>query len=234
MTSEEIYAADKFLEFVDNIKNKQNFSFIRYGDGEWALMLKKNPVYKKAGMKWGPSILQTGEWMLNHIKQNPGYIIGIQPLALRHWSDEILEIVKDYKNLANSDTFHKNSIKNNLNLLFDELKDRHVILVGPAYLRFNLFEYDHIVTPEGSAWDRIEILKTRINKSIKPDSVVLYSCSIAAKLMIRDLYLKHRENITQIDMGSVFDPYAGVDSRSYHSDIIKRLDIPTVKKVIHK
>jgi hypothetical protein len=52
--------------------------------------------------------------------------------------------------------------------------------------------------------------------------------------MIRDLYLKHKENITQIDMGSVFDPYAGVDSRSYHSDVIKRLDIPTLKKVIHK
>ena len=96
MTAEEIYAADKFLEFVDNIKNKQNFSFIRYGDGEWALMLKKNPVYKKAAMKWGPSILQTGEWMLNHIKQNPGYVIGIQPLALRSWSDEILEIVKGF------------------------------------------------------------------------------------------------------------------------------------------
>lgn len=234
MTSEEIQGHDMFGKFVENIYNRQNFSFIRYGDGEWALMLKKHPVYKKAQMKWGNSILQAGEWMLNHIKENSGYIIGIQPLALRHWSKEILEIIGTYKNVTNSDTFHKNSIKNNLNLFFEALKTRHVIVVGPAYLQMKMFDYVHIATPEGNAWDHIDVLKTRINKSVQRDSVVLYSCSIAAKLMIRDLYLKHRENITQIDMGSVFDPYAGIDSRSYHADIIKRLEMPTVKRVIHK
>ena len=234
MSIEDITTNDMYAEFVENIKKGKHFSFIRYGDGEWALMLKRDPIYRKAVTRWGPSVIKVGEWMLNHLKQSPSYYVGIQPLALRHWGSDILNVIDGQgMQTCNSDTLHKNSIRDNMQPFFDSLQSRNVVIVGPSYLKMNMFEYTHIVTPEVGAWDYLEKIRIEIRKAISAskDPVILYSCSLAAKLLIRDFHKQLGDSITQIDTGSVFDPYAGVDSRSYHSDVIKRLNIETKKKV---
>jgi hypothetical protein len=37
---------DVYNEMLEKIKNEQNFSFARWGDGEWAIILK-NEIYKQ-------------------------------------------------------------------------------------------------------------------------------------------------------------------------------------------
>jgi hypothetical protein len=52
---------------------------------------------------------------------------------------------------------------------FDSLKSRNVVIVGPSYLKMNMFEYTHIVTPEVGAWDYLEKIRKEIN-SLEPFS----------------------------------------------------------------
>jgi len=85
----------------------------------------------------------------------------------------------------------------------------------------------NIKTAEESVWKYNEELKEKIEKCISEteDPVILYSSSFSAKILIDHFYNKYQESITQIDTGSLFDPYAGVISRSYHGEVVKRLNI---------
>jgi hypothetical protein len=184
------------------------------------------PAQQKVG-SWTPSptgiLSATPDVMMNPagIEENPDYLEG-----MNGGSSMVSQL--SGQAMKTSDFTH-----NNMQPFFDSLKSRNVVIVGPSYLKMNMFEYTHIVTPEVGAWDYLEKIRIEIRKAISAskDPVILYSCSLAAKLLIRDFHKQLGDSITQIDTGSVFDPYAGVDSRSYHSDVIKRLNIETKKKV---
>jgi hypothetical protein len=224
-----------FEEFVTNIEESKNFSFSRWGDGEWALILKKEPTYTHIEKKWGPELLKNGSTLKNIILSSPKYIIGMQPLAYNNWKDDIEAFIPKDVETANSDIFHRNSYRGRLDPFINSLKKREVILIGPSYLKnLSLFEFTHIEVPDMYVWKHIEEITQEIRKTIKKDVVILYSCSIMSNVLIDVFFKEFGVAITQIDTGSLWDPYAGVNSRSYHEAVIDRIGIPKHKIIYPK
>jgi hypothetical protein len=221
-------------DFHHKIENSENFSFARYNDGEWGLILKKNPNYSLICERWGEEMSKQGE-ILKEIVNNPvDYYIGISPWVLKNWLDEVLENSSNHNMMINSHIFHDLSKEKLLNFL-NLLKQRNTILVGPKYLSELGFFKEHVVTPEEFVWDHIDGILPKLDKVVNryKNPVVIYSASIATNSFINKLYLKYKDKITQIDIGSTLDPYCGVASRSGHYKFMKDENIE-IKKIVTK
>jgi hypothetical protein len=231
MAAKDNFYKNVFSEFIQLLDNKSNFSFVRYGDGEWSLIMKKDPPLTHITNLWGPEILSMGDWLGGSIKDAPradNYYVGMQPLAVHLWREDIERELPEDLNVCNADTLHNSSIDNTLPYLINSLVARNLIVVGPEYLKnlSILKDFQHVVTPEKYAWNHIPHITSEVIKAADSteEPVILYSASLASKIMIHSLYLRDVENrITQIDTGSLLDPYAGVNSRSYHPIVLERI-----------
>jgi len=139
----------------------------------------------------------------------PKGIIAVQRLGWEIYRDRLGE-----NDLADADILHRASIKGELDLFLDQLKD--VILVGPKHLRKMTIYRDFVEVNTRNAWLSYSDTLEEVNRLVQPGDVVLYCCGMMAEVLIHDMYA---EDITQIDCGSVFDPYVGVNSRQYHKNL---------------
>ena len=107
--------------FYDKILNDKNFSFARYNDGEWGLILKKDPHYSVICGRWGKKMSKQGE-ILKEIVNNPvDYYIGISPWVLENWFNEVLDNSSNHDMMINSHIFHDLGKEEFLNLTEDKL-----------------------------------------------------------------------------------------------------------------
>lgn len=221
----------EFLDIYDliinKIQNDEKFSFVRYGDGEFAFILKNNQL-ENLKKKWGDSILEASDYLKVIIDQRPEYYFGIQNLAYSLWPKEIDQITKDIPNLVKADILHTRSGSGEIKSFFDTLCGKKIVLVGPSYLSSikEIKIHKHIITEEYYVWNYIETIEKEIERLIKLEEnenlIFLYSCSLAAKILIHKFSNKQ---IKQIDTGSLLDPYVGMNSRKYHDRVISRLGI---------
>ena len=216
-----------FNELINKIKTGNNFSFARFGDGEINCILggtagqphncDKHIYYKSLGMR----LLKT----ISDYKHDPDYYMGLQNLVQRTRKDDAaFQRLVAPINWIDADIIHRASIKGHMNDLFNVLSYRNVILVANE----NLFEVSIIIEAKGqyqmmpivisqlNAWNEYEPILKRLNDIVKPDDVILYCCGMMAGVLIDDMWKSQGNRITQIDIGSAFDPYVGIKSRAYH------------------
>ena len=196
-------------------------------------MLNKEPVYSLVTKRWDGSPI--GEEIISKlnsiIDDNPSYYLGVQPHAFKLFTEDILNKVSDNANYCNSDIFHNKSQAGNLGPFFEQLQNRNVILVGQEYLKDlrSLFSFHHIHSSskywKNPNWKFMENMQQKIENQIQvtEDPVVLYSTGIPGKIILHNLYKKYGDKITQIDTGSLFEPYVGLSIRKYHKEVLKRL-----------
>lgn len=206
----------KLIEFLNT---NVNFSFSRFGDGEF------NCAFGKKGQNCdGHEYFEDlSQELIKILNSKQKYFFGLQNLGYNIWKDKIDQL-KDIR-FCDADILHKASIKNSLNYFLDALKSKNIILIAPEY--FKNFEKintnNHIIIPEKNCWlsknDTIELLEKKITKNC----VVLYSASMMSNFIIEHIFTNYENEITQIDCGSVFDPYLGVSKRMYHQSIIDRI-----------
>lgn len=206
-------------DLVFKLKTGEKFSFSRVGDGE------ANCIYRDRKRTMN-SDLHTyfedlGDALMGVLKSAPDYYLGLQGLAYRQRKDEIDRITKKYGiKWCGSDILHNASINRQLDKLFEALENRKVMVVGPAHLKSLPF-YDYFVeVPAKDAWLSYESIHAEINTLLKslPDAenmVVIYCCGMMSCVLIDNF----AGQCTQIDAGSVFDPYCGINSRRYHFNI---------------
>lgn len=202
------------------LKNNQKLSFSRWGDGEFGLAFKLEPVYSIVmDRNNSPEFIAAGEMIKEILLSKPEYYIGIQNHAKKLFGDKIESYYKDL-NTFDADIIHKASQKQRLQSLIDILKDREVVLIGPGYLNLPIKPIKHIVIPIKNVWNYTEEISDRIQDELSDNRVFLYSASIVSNILIDRFYIVG----THLDMGSVFDPYCGVNSRKYHSQITWKLN----------
>jgi hypothetical protein len=218
--------------FYNKILNNDNFSFVRYNDGEWGLILKKEPHHSTILRKWGQEISKQGDLLKDIVNSPIDYYIGISPWVLKTWGDDMLKNSSNHDKMINSHIFHDLSKVDILNFL-ELLKTKNTIIVGPKYLSDLNFHKEHVVTPEEFVWDHVDDILPKldvvINKYENP--IIIYSASIATNSIIHKMYGKYKNIITQIDMGSTLDPYCGVASRSGHQKFMNEENIE-IKKIV--
>ena len=209
-----------YEDLISKIQNNEPFSFARYGDGEFFAILGGGGKYNTDQHKYYKDM---GMRLYKVIKSKPKYIMGLQPKAVReNTNPDFHELIAGI-DWVNSDVLHNASKRTRLVELFDVLKQRNIIFVGNVNLvettfKFinNVTSFNHIVISERNCWLEYKDILKRLRATITKDVVILYAASMGSEVLIDDIYNEYGDTVTQIDVGSAFDPYSGIKSRSYH------------------
>ena len=239
MILEEVKAKDLYLEFIYKLKHKINFSFVCYNDGEWMCMLSIYPQFNII-KKRHPNlkVVEYAKHLLKIIESKPKYYIGIQPLSIEMWPGKLDYLIDDLPNWCNSDSFHNASIQDKLDIFCDIIKERckehKVVFVGPPYLVDLKFNAYYVSIPPKECWDDEENVKRKINEVLErtgiDNTVFLYSASFLGLKLIDDYYNLYGDRITQVDMGTTWEPYLGINTRRYHQGVIDRIKNKSLNK----
>jgi hypothetical protein len=216
---------------VRKVLEKENFTMVRYQDGEWTCMLKVEPHFTNKIPKYGEEIDPLGDQMLEIIKSKPTYYISTLAGTFYERAAIAWPFLRKLKNFYVGEVFRRKSVEEGLDEFVNALKTRTVILVGPNWLSplQNMFDNTHVICPFGTLFKEEEMKKLddavheAIKQNIDKNPVILYSCSIPAKIMAHKYWGLYEKNITQIDMGAIWDPYCGKKTRPYHEKVLARL-----------
>jgi len=193
-----------YQEIINKLNNREPFSFSRFGDGEFACMLGKQGA-NCDGHEYFPDL---GE-RLNKAWSEPKGIIGTQRYGQAMYPQ--------FKHTGiDADILHKASINGALDSFFNALEGKEIVLVGPRHLRSLDLNQLFIQVPNKNAWLEYDAIKIELEEATIKGDVVLYCCGMMAEVLIWDMY---SDDFTQIDCGSVFDPYVGINSRQYHKKL---------------
>jgi len=204
-----------YQELLDKIRNRERFDFSRFGDGEWACILQQG-TQNCDRHQYFPSM---GTALMNVLANKPDYHIAIQSLAKRRFGEQIDKYTKEYDlNWCEANIIHRENIKRGLQSLFDAVSDRDVLLVGPPHLKplAELNNWYYLEIPARNCWLKYKEIHEEL-KALIPvkDWVVLFCASMMANVLIDSF----AGNCTQVDVGSAFDPYVNVHSRTYHHNL---------------
>lgn len=173
--------------YTNKIKNNENFTFVKRGDGELACMSGEtgtncdaHPYTKELGDKLKESF--------EFLKDKADIV---------EWNDQ-----KNYNILLHRKDNDLNKLKEFW--LTVKVAPRKKYFIGPARLAgaASLLDATHITVPEVNAF---EFLKQAAVPEPKDNDIWILSCGMPAKWVIAEL-LKKNPNITCIDAGSSFDP----------------------------
>ena len=196
---------------INKIKNLEPFAFTRWGDGEWYNLNK----IKGKNCDGNTYFEDLGDELLKIVSEPQDYYLGVQTLIPYSVSQSKLYP----QNWVDADVFHKASIKGNLNKFIDELERQHVVYIGNKSLSKLTFINEFIEIPINNCWkSKEEIVKMVKNTFSNKLKVYLFSSGMASNYFIHVLWKENKNNI-YIDVGSVFDPYVGRKTRSYHKNL---------------
>jgi hypothetical protein len=214
---------DLYQDFCNKIKENEPYCFSRWGDGEWNCILG----VKGENCDGHTYFASLGEGLARVLRRRQRYFLGLQDFAMKRNGKRIAEWIQH--NTAgtrwiNADVFHEASKDDRLESLFRALRQRRTILVGPEHLtRLEQFSPDVFVQIDRkNCWlnyhNTISMLTAEYAEIQHLNPVVLLCAGMPAKILVDDM--SDIQGITCIDIGSAFDPYAGVCSRRYHKEIV--------------
>lgn len=209
-----------FERMCEMLRENIPFKFARYGDGEFFCMSGKSGH----NCDKHDYFMDLGLALSRAFYDNPSYMVGIQPLSVH---SGLYRKASDWltppKNIYNADVLHNASIDGDLQRLFKAVQGRPVVVVGPAHL--STISDKFIEIPGVNCWNEYGTVCKALYKvldgwkCIEPGNsddkqpVVLLCASMMSEVIIHRF---QNHEATFIDCGSVFDPYYGKLSRSYH------------------
>ncbi len=217
-----------YQDLLNKLIEGENFSFARYGDGEFnAILGASKGQQAKHNCDGHRYFKDMGLRLLSILHSKPKYIMGLQGLVQRTRKDDTqFHKLIEGIDWVDSDIIHRASMKGNaLYGLLEALGDKDIILVSKDGLQSMLGWWPyaiHISVNEKDCWLQYDEIITRIRGNIAPNVVILYCAGMPAEVFIDDIYNEFK-NVTQIDIGSAFDPYCNLNIRSYHKDVIDKL-----------
>ena len=212
-------------QYVDRLKNNKYFSFIRYGDGEWATLFggaKRVSCGLQSVNKWIHTDML--ESLIAHVGA-PGLIFGMQHYAARKFKKYIKIFLCRHKlegiSWLEADVFHYASRAGLLYPLIEQLRTMKVVIVGPPFLRMikdGIFNYSAFVeVPRKNCYTYQESIKSSvlaIHEKFRENVVYSFCCGPLAETLILRLHEKMPGNFL-IDFGSLWDIFCGRRSRGY-------------------
>lgn len=202
-----------YQDILTKISSNTPFAFARYGDGEW-LNIRKAPGSNCDGNKYYPEL---GDRLEQIVSNKQDYILGAQDY--KKWN--LLSDVEQYdiNTWIDADIFHKASMNGKLSNLFKALNEVHVVYIGNESLKSLNFINEFIQIPYNNVWLEYTSVLAKIKATFsKTHKTYLFSAGMCANIFIHDLWSINRNN-SYIDVGSVFDPYIGRNTRKYHSNL---------------
>lgn len=209
MAQSRIESYKLFDVLCTKLKNRIPFAFSRWGDGEWFTVAKRQG-HNCDGNIYYPEL---GDRLHEIVSVKQDYYMGKQNVGLFSLADKYTQ---DWKE---ADVFHWASIDSKFQPWIDLLYKVPVIYVGNADLKKLPFIDLFIEIPQKNVWNiYADILEQITQALLFKHSVVCFSAGMAANVFVHDLWEYSKEH-TYIDVGSVFDPYIGKHTRTYHRNL---------------
>jgi hypothetical protein len=204
---------NQLSDIVDKIENNIPFAFSRWGDGEWY------NVYKHKGQNCDGNIYyeDLGDALLEIVSTKQDYHLGTQTLI--QWSAQ--QAKKFDQDWGDADVMHRASEDGKLQPLIDCLKKKKVVYIGNNSFEKLSFIDTLIEIPYNNIWLQKEDLMNALTDTFDDEhKIYCFSAGMAANVFIHQAWNLDKTN-TYLDVGSVFDPYVGRNTRSYHKRIKK-------------
>ncbi len=200
------------MDAIEHLQTRTPFAFTRWGDGEWNAVLQRRPGKSNCdGHQFFPDM---GRELGEIIRRPPDYMIGMQPLARRIMGKKIDHFLGRELPWVGADIFHKAAQRNDWAFLKAFREQRHA-LVGPEHLRRVFPGSRFFAIPDKDCWLATDDVLSWVRKKLTEKTCVGFCASMAANVWIDRLWQEQPGKHLLVDFGSVFDPLAGVRSRSY-------------------
>ena len=203
--------------FTDMLAAGTPFSFSRWNDGQWNMVLGKTEGTTGDGHAYAKVI---GDHLTSILLSGPEYMMGMQNLSIKgkrgervvSWVRKNLPSMKWY----DADAIHHASMRGELRGLIDLLDKKRVVVLGPEHMRELPFCNGFVPIPPTDAFYARDELYDELGALLDDEpTIVSMSAGWTTNVLIDQLHKVHGGVHTFIDMGSVWDPYVGVFSRGY-------------------
>lgn len=209
-------------EIVDKLRAKDPFALVRYGDGEWLAVLGKTPPHAWGVDEHQPDLPGLGEALREALKSHPTENVYLGLVAVKHLErmglmPEVEEWLADNAPELEwyaGDVFRHASEAGRLWLFVEVLKELDTVLVGGPHLALMAKRLGarFVEIPRHNCWEaHDEILEAL--KGINCDAM-LFSAAMMSEVLIPELW---DGTTTLIDVGALWDPCVGKNTRSWHS-----------------
>jgi hypothetical protein len=203
--------------YADLIRRGVPFAQANYGDGEWSCILGRAGKNVN-GEVYNPELAAAlTETLVDH----GGMWCGTNPgRKLEAEVDAWIERKKVAPRWVWKETLSGANVDGKLAPVFQALRHRHVILVGPEHLRALPAAVVEVAAfipvPDSTAWRTADQVVRRLwwlGSEIGGILVVLFAAGMGSNLMIHRLWKTHSDRVILLDVGAILDPYVGVWSR---------------------
>lgn len=213
----ERFLPDPFDDICTMLSDGTAFSFSRFGDGELSAVFGVEGQ-NSDGHQYFPDL---GLRLKGVLDRQPDYLMGLQTLAVMVHGALPIRALAPGTEWVLADSLHNASMEGELGRFFEGLEGREALLVGAPHHHQLADErsWKFVEVAYGDCWPQYESLRNSLEPHAAADDIVFLFCaSMTANVLIDDLYALNPRN-TYIDVGSVFDPYVGVTSRTYHKEL---------------
>lgn len=215
--------------YVELIEKRLPFTFIRYGDGEWSAIMRDRGRTSSRSQDLTPTTLT--QMMKKSIYRCPNvgnYFPALRGTSFRAGVQGWLETNQPpYIQWHDCTVFYKASKKGRLYPLIKAVRALGwpIVVVGPERLRKldgRAFDIAHFVQiPNKNCWTQRKRILAECLQATGP-ALYSFSAGPATKPLAWQLYGKRGKSSFIIDLGSLWDPYVGKASRTYHKGMLKR------------
>jgi len=206
----------KISWFAEKLQNKEVFSFVRYGDGEWRCILG----YKGKNCDKHEYFPRLRVDLSKAVCSNKDMVFGIQNMSIRNMIGEIGPFLKKHninRKWYDSDILHRANCNGNLYSFIKSLSEHKVAIIGPDHIRKSGIKFHHFVSvPKVNCYLKVDGIYKRTLDAAKECSVFLFCASMTSNVLMDRLFDVVGDRISMIDCGSIFDPYSGILSRGIY------------------
>ena len=207
--------------YANKISKGEQFAFIRYGNGEWDCILGTKDRTGSGSQRLDIPTLKNGleESILK--PHGDGYY-AMQSLSYLS-REKLLPQIETWLKQHNvqsikwhsGEVFHRSNRARQLMPLIEQLWQRPVTVVGPKWLSKLPFAKAFVEVIPKDCWKDVDAIEKQL-RTTPAGTIISFSAGPTAKVLIHRLLPILGDTCWLLDFGSVWDPYCGVFSRSYH------------------
>jgi hypothetical protein len=225
--------------YAKRIEDNEPFTFIRYGDGEWAAILNESRQRTGSGshsLKF-PKMQQALRRSLTECPHNENYIVALRQTAMKSAINQWIAQNANGLNWHDCTVFYKASKKGRLYPFVKAVKESALplVVVGPRWLRklSRVFKgMTFVEIPPRDCWKKHDEIVTRTLAVANGGAIISISAGPPAKVFAWRLYKEFEQRGQHnfiLDLGTLWDPYCGKRSRQY----MKRMTPDTIRRNTH-
>jgi hypothetical protein len=214
--------SNSLQHYIGKLQSNEKFSFTRWGDGEWGCAFGAQGA-NCDNHKYFPKMSSDLIKALKHDKQ---YIKASWPLSVPMFSvihPQIVEFIEKHSiqtNWHDARVWEEAAMAGEVNPLVDQLEQMNFIIVSEKNKQKLPFSYtDFIEIPEVNCYLEKNKIKRQVIEMCNTytNPVFGFSASMASNVIIDQLYDEVGDKCWMIDFGSIWEPYIGQITRSYHN-----------------